>query len=301
MEFTTLDHFTLSELVECHNQAFSDYAQPMQLSEEKLKFINHIRGVRYDLSIGAVDGGQLIGFISNAVRNWRGKLTAYDCGTGIIPSYQGKSISKKMFQKCIDLVKTEGVTQYLLEVIQSNTKAFNLYQKQGFHITRAFDLVACENPFHQKTEHSEAINTPNTKSEEEVKVEEIPILKIVSKKQTFMNFWDYPPSWQCSFDTITTMPQNCRALIAYSEQDNPIGYIICNTNSGELYHLAVVSEFRRKHVGQVLLESAQISTQNHPGSFMMNIDTRNQALLNFLSKNRFNSFEKQYEMQLDLV
>ena len=54
MEFIDLSQITEIEIVETHNEAFSDYEVPMNLSLEIFEYFNRRRGVRYDLSIGAV-------------------------------------------------------------------------------------------------------------------------------------------------------------------------------------------------------------------------------------------------------
>ena len=84
IEFLLLNQFSESEILNTHNEAFSDYEVPMQLSLEVFRYFNIRRGVRYDLSIGAVKGKRLIGFILNAVDFWNGKLTADDSGTLIV-------------------------------------------------------------------------------------------------------------------------------------------------------------------------------------------------------------------------
>ncbi len=88
IEFFPLNQFSESEILNTHNEAFSNYEVPMQLSLEVFRYFNSRRGVRYDLSLGAVEGKRLIGFILNAIDFWNGKLTAYDCGTGIIPEFR---------------------------------------------------------------------------------------------------------------------------------------------------------------------------------------------------------------------
>ena len=48
------------EILETHNNAFSDYAVEMNWTLPQFQSINKQRGVRYDLSIGAFDGDKLV-------------------------------------------------------------------------------------------------------------------------------------------------------------------------------------------------------------------------------------------------
>ena len=102
MEFVDLSQFSELEILDAHNKAFSDYEVPMQLSLESFKYFNQRRGVQYDLSFGAVEGNELVGFILNAIDIWEGKRTAYDCGTGVIPEFRQKGIGNQIFSELLN-------------------------------------------------------------------------------------------------------------------------------------------------------------------------------------------------------
>ncbi|MFX1376071.1 MAG: hypothetical protein ACFFA0_09685 [Promethearchaeota archaeon] len=67
MKFIELSRFSESEILDSHNEAFSDYEVPMQISLDSFKYFNLRRGIMYDLSLGAVDDEKLVGFILNAI------------------------------------------------------------------------------------------------------------------------------------------------------------------------------------------------------------------------------------------
>ena len=146
MEFVELSQFSEAEILKTHNLAFSDYEVSMELSLEAFNYFNRRRGVRYNLSIGAVEGDNLIGFILNATGMWEGRLTCYDCGTGVIPEFRQKGIGNQIFEELLPLLRREGVKQYLLEVIQTNTAAFNLYKNRKFQIPYSLILPGLQ-PF----------------------------------------------------------------------------------------------------------------------------------------------------------
>lgn len=65
-----------------HLEAFSDYAVDSRMTKEQLGRMLVHNGVRYDLSAGAFDGDEMVGFTINGLDQWDGVLTAYDSGTG---------------------------------------------------------------------------------------------------------------------------------------------------------------------------------------------------------------------------
>ena len=103
--------------------------------------LNVQRGVNYEYSVVAVEDGNIIGLILNAIREYKGVKTGYDCGTGVIPEMRGKGIAKVMFEEVRKILLSIQCHRYVLEVIQTNEKAFNLYKNQGFKILREFDCL----------------------------------------------------------------------------------------------------------------------------------------------------------------
>lgn len=44
--------------------------------------------------MGAFDNEELVGFVLNGFRNWYGKTTVYDTGTGVLPKYRRQGHNK---------------------------------------------------------------------------------------------------------------------------------------------------------------------------------------------------------------
>ena len=137
--YDTVENTSIEELHSTFLEAFSDYQVKMELPLLKLQQMLKRTGYVAKASIGAFEENVLVGFLLNAVRQWNGKLTAYDTGTAVIPDYRNHGITSNMFLYAKELLKKMQVKQYLLEVIQSNTSAVNLYKKQGFEILREFE------------------------------------------------------------------------------------------------------------------------------------------------------------------
>lgn len=308
MEYLTLDMFSESEMTDCFNLAFSDYFQPVNLNVEKFRFMNQMRGVDYSLSYGAVEKGKLVGLILNAVRPWKGITTAYDCGTGIIPDYRSQGIGKSLFKICKLKLKKNNINQYLLEVIQANQKALNLYKKQGFRITREFDCLISKNPYNNRNiiESEDYVQNKEKLIEFPQIPENLGMIEFSEMKQTIDAFfiselkelWDINSSWQCSFDSIQEIIDSVSIYVGLSKE-TIVAYILYNKKSGEIYHLAVKNDWRKQKIAYHLLKIARYNTRHSPHNYILNVDLSYKPLIDFLKKNSFSSFETQFEMVLN--
>lgn len=240
-------------------------------------------GCALEASIRAFEENVLVGFLLNAVRQWNGKLTAYDTGTAVIPNYRNHGITSNMFLYAKELLKKMQVEQYLLEVIQTNTSAVNLYKKQGFEILREFECFAldknnCKLPAIHNVKH----------------------INIITEDlwQELMKFWDFKPSWQNSIDAINAVPDNFIYSIV-SMGDAIVGYGIIDKKTGDIPQIAVDRNFRNKGIGKSIFIDLLNNTEAD-NIKVLNVDSQSVAMKNFLMKLGFKINVKQYEMALKL-
>jgi len=290
MKFIELSRFSESEILDVHNEAFSDYEVPMEISLDSFKYLNLRRGVRYDLSLGAVDGENLVGFILNAIDNWEGKLTAYDCGTGVIPKYRQKGLGNQIFTHLLPLLKAENIEQYLLEVIQTNIAAYNLYKKRDFQITREFDCLLADVK-EVKLKFQDKEKSDLTKG---YNIRDITNLTWNKVKK----YWDYSPSWQNSELSIQRVPNSFHYLGAFLK-DKLVGYMVYEP-SGGITQIAVEQNHRNQNIGTEFIKNLIEKVPEIEKLNIINIDKRDTALLNLFSKIGFKSFTAQYEMILEI-
>src|SRR5215212_8168194 len=78
-------------------EAFSDYFIPFSLSKDQ--FRNHllINAVDLDQSVGCFVHGTMVGFSLNGLGEWSGRQTVYDAGTGVVPGFRRRGVSRRMF------------------------------------------------------------------------------------------------------------------------------------------------------------------------------------------------------------
>ena len=193
-----------TEIADCLNLAFSDYALPIQMSAEQVEAFFTSSGTDLRLSYGAFYDNRLIGFMVNACSVYNGEQAVFDVATGVVPEHRGKKVFTNLFSFADGELRKQGVEKYYLEVLQQNQKAINAYQKQGFAICRAFSVL--------KASH----RTPDSDA--------------CSMTQVDLDAFDFEKTHQCisvppSFENSTAilMRNPDSYAVVYREQGNGIG------------------------------------------------------------------------------
>lgn len=281
--YRTLENTAIGTLHKAFLKAFSDYQVKMDLPVGKFEQMLARRGYSADISMGAFDKDDMVGFILNGLRRWNDKLTVYDTGTGVIPEYRHKGITSSIFVNIAQLLKKKGVEQYLLEVIKNNTKAFELYNKQGFEVVREFSCYQ---------EHKSRLKQVQTFTVENVdKFEENDWKQCIS-------FWDIEPSWQNSVDSVNAVPDAFNYSIVYV--NNKIaGYGIIDKKTGDIPQIAVRKDCRGKGIGTSIAADLINNTGSEKIS-ILNVDNKNITVNTFIKKLGFKFILEQYEMILIL-
>ncbi|MDT9721968.1 GNAT family N-acetyltransferase [Paenibacillus sp. ClWae2A] len=179
------------------------------------------------------------------------------------------------------LLKEKNVEHYLLEVIQSNESAVQLYSKQNFKIQREFSCFQL-----QKDKF-----IPQTTCTVEC-VERIDL-------EQFKEFWDVEPSWQNSIDSIYAVPEAFIYVVA--RQDHSIiGYGIIDKKTGDVPQLAVNQNYRGVGVASSILTEMVQRTES-PRLSVLNVESHLKPMEDFLLvKSGFTYHVGQYEMLLKL-
>ncbi|HEX6158664.1 MAG TPA: GNAT family N-acetyltransferase, partial [Thermoanaerobaculia bacterium] len=113
-------------------EAFSDYVVKLAPTREQLAEMLTRRGYVADASVGIFDSGQLVAFTLNGIDG----DAAYDSGTGVVPSHRRQGLARQMLDFLIPRLRERGCTRYVLEVIEANHAAAELYRSHGFVETR---------------------------------------------------------------------------------------------------------------------------------------------------------------------
>jgi len=275
----------IQDIHRAFNRAFSDYVEPFDLTLEQLQYMLKRRGFVDCLSFGAFSEGEVVGFTLNGSGQWDGKATAYDTGTGVQKGHRKQGIASRIMEVSLPLLKAEGTSQYLLEVIKTNNKAVDLYQKFGFSVSREFDYWVCRR---------EAINIQNRTLPEGFSIRRIedPDWGGLSR------FWDFQPSWQNSVDSVVRV-QNSMTVLGVYHHETLVAYAIMEEGTGDVPQLAVYPDFRRQGLATLLLQNL-LDLLNPPGLRVINTLSSHIPMKKFLLNLGLEPGHGQYEMLLDL-
>ncbi len=285
--YETLVNTDLQTLYQVFTKAFSDYQADLGLSMESFHSMMIRRGFDPELSVGAFKepGHELVGFVLNGVRDWNGKLTAYDLGTGVIPTERRRGITREILGYVMDRFRQNNIEQYLLEVLQENKGAFELYKQQGFQITRSFSVFNLD-------KIAFSLNCPSGE------IEYITDIK-PEQWQLYKAFWDFNPSWQNSIDSVRSVKDEF--IFAQIWADNMIaGYGIVNRTTGDIPQIAVHKQHRRKGIGINII--AGLMERTMAGRLrIINVDDDCTEMVSFLKRTGFELTVRQYEMILPII
>jgi ribosomal protein S18 acetylase RimI-like enzyme len=278
---------SIPELYQTFIEAFSDYAIDMNyMSAESLLNRALKNGIDFELSVGAYDNGQMVGFTMIGVDHRNSVLCAFDISTGIIKPYRGKGMTKEMFSYAVPKLKEKGVKKFVLEVLQENQRAIKAYQKTGFIIVREFDCFE--------------LNFDKARfSMNDVELIEIrPIAK--EELELCKDFLDWQPSWETSFASIQRIPDKV-FLFGARYKGELVGLLVYYPALNWIMCIAVKKSYRRKGIAAMLVKHLSDHLRDKVSSVkLINVQHSDEGTINFLKKVGFEIYVKQYEMELDL-
>lgn len=282
--YKTLENIELEVIYNTFIEAFSDYQVKFDISFDNFQIMMKRRGLNLEVSMGAFKDNKMVGFILNGVREWNGKLTIYDLGTGVVLEHRKKGVTGAMFKKLLEVCRDKKIEQYLLEVLQENSGAVNLYKGNGFQITREFDCYFL-NKFNRSFNKNITLERLDSFSEE--------IWGELKK------YWNYNPSWQNSIDSIKANFNNFIYIVAKSE-DKIVGYGIIEKTTGDIPQIAVSPQYRGQGIGKAII-SKLINSLDIEKFKILNVDSRDLEMERFLLKIGGEKYTKQYEMINDIL
>ena len=276
--FLSEDYF--AKLYDAFIEAFSDYVVPFALTETQFRNHINLNAVDLERTVGYVEGDRLAGFSLNGFGEWDGRSTVYDAGTGVVPARRRQGVSKAMFDLMLPIFVEQGIEQFLLEVVTTNTGAISLYEKLGFRPVRELALLQCDGE----------INSP-IQAPQDVEIREIED----PDWHHLTTFWDGKPSWQNSVNAIDRSRKLKRILGAYSN-DKCVGYIIFSSKFGRVAQLAVNKDHRNRGIGTALVGAMQAVTADGFSMQVINIDRSLTTAVDFLCNRGFYERLSQHEM-----
>ncbi len=291
IRFAILNNQPISRLTEVFNASFANYFVPLSLTEEQLAAKFAADNARPDLSIGAFDQDELVGFIFHGIDTIEGRQYAYNGGTGVLPAYRGRQLAKRMYEAVLPLLKDAGVRHSVLEVVTQNERAIRVYESVGFTIDRKVDC-------YRGTVKALPLHSAYT-----VRTTSDPI-------PAFAAEWgDVQPTWQNNNGSVTRQGDAVVTLVAHKDDNIPKGFLQFNKNNGKLLQIAVAPEARQRGVATDLISVATAMRCGnvtagiedlHSDLVALNVDESATHLHQLLLKMGLQPFLSQYEMSFEL-
>lgn len=277
----SLEHTSLDTIYTVWEAAFAGYVSSW--NRQELEQLLQRRGYHPQLSFGAFEADRLLSFTLNGVGRFNDLPTAYDTGTGTLPDYRGQGLASKIFRHSVPHLIQAGVRQYLLEVLVDNQPAVQLYQQQGFAITRNFHCFRQEM---QQLQLADRSLLPG------YDLRSLSITPDLLASGTA--FWDYQPSWQNSIEAILRKPNDFVAIGTY-HQDTLCGYGVLEPATGDITQLAVHPAHRRQGLGTGILYALLL--HNKCGTTKaINVALQSVESTAFLRQQGYEPFAQQHEM-----
>ncbi|WP_240310400.1 GNAT family N-acetyltransferase [Listeria goaensis] len=268
MHYQNLNGVSVETIYATFLDAFSDYALPMKPSLDAFQKMLVGKGFHADISVGAFCGTDLVGFILNAER----ENNFYNLGTGVKVAFRAQKIASKMLDASIRTLKERGAAAYVLEVLQENRKAFALYEQKGFQVARHFLCFRLDTPQVQP-QLSTHVTT-----------------EAVDQVANFETTLEFPPSWQNNQHAILALRGDFQCF-AYRKGEEVLGYAVINPTSQSLVQMGA----QTKKAGAALLAHI-LALFAFETLSTINVDARNESLIQLLTEIGFVRTFEQYEM-----
>lgn len=283
MSIRTLESIPDTVVHDAFVRAFSDYEVRIDLSLERFREMARTRDFDYARSLGWFEGGALAGFIVLGVRDEGGVKRAYDGGTGTVSEFRRRGIGAALLSELVERLRREGFGAFVLEVLERNAGAIDLYRKAGFRTARrllCFERAAGE------------IGADSGRRS--LRAEEIPAADFFALDHR--SFLSSPPSWQNELRSIRNNGNHRFAVL----RDGPelLGYGAVHADRGDIPQIALAPEAR--NAGAVAVLAAALGGLTRAGRLQHLNVPEDDWLGPALGDAGFENSVNQYEMVLDL-
>lgn len=278
MEIKTLEHIELSVLLATLNRAYEDYSLPIHMTGEQLRRKMIAENIDLSYSLGAFEDGRLVGFVLHGHDEFDGRRALYNAATGIIPGFRGRGITGQIYDRLKGRLKEENFDRCLLEVISNNLPAIKAYEKVGYKRTRELECFQGNAPIMDPSRYKN-----------------IRVKPLREKYYQYLpDFWNYQPTWQHNMGTIRRSAGIITGIGLFNERRWMVAYGLIDVQTGRVKQFGVHPNNRRNGFGLLLFH--HLGQLGNPELTILNVDTSDEATIEFLRTLGFSTFAYQYEM-----
>lgn len=280
MKIKTLENVSISELTSVYNRGFSDYVIKFNAEESYLTERWAGARVQLDYSVGGWLNGQLSGLLMSGIDIFKGKKTAFNAATCVVPDARGNAFTRKAYDYLIPKFKAIGVESMQLEVIQSNEWAVRVYEKIGFNIVRKLLCFKGEPGFKEVIAH------------QDIEIER-------SNQFDFENqdyFINFQPSWE-HLSTAINLKWDAHECFTLSKNEELLAYVILAKKDGRIKQFYTHPDEKGKGYEEVLISKV---CQYYPSLLVVNVDGNDTDLMNFYQRIGLRRNFNQFEMEMEI-
>jgi ribosomal protein S18 acetylase RimI-like enzyme len=128
VQLISASQFTIEQLTAAYNQTRVDYLVPMPMNAARLAEYIYVYDVDLSGSVVAVDHETILGLAMLGMRPGRGWVTRM----GVLPVSRRRGVGRMLLDHLLETCERRGVPHMVLEVIQNNEPAYNLFLSSGF-------------------------------------------------------------------------------------------------------------------------------------------------------------------------
>jgi ribosomal protein S18 acetylase RimI-like enzyme len=281
-QIRTLTGMPVEQIHEAFLDAFSEYEVKLDMSLEKLVEMMKTRDLNPDYSVGCFDDDLLVGFILTGYREINGLKVCYDGGTGVIKAYQRKGIGEMLLKEILQFLKEKGISRFVLEVLENNTPAIKLYEKQGFAKTRKLECFeTVKHELRPVPDRGFGITVTNP-------------ARLIQNETLYQL---YPPTWQNEIQSVLNVSENY-TCISLSCTSKILGYGFIHKTKGDIPQIGVLKEWKNRGLEAHLVAELAYHTRSEK-LIILNVEAGN-YLGETLCKLGFHNTVNQWEMVLEM-
>jgi ribosomal protein S18 acetylase RimI-like enzyme len=225
VELRSLEREHLARVVECQQDAFSDYPVPAVLDEVGLSVYLRETGVALERSWGAYSDAEMVAFCLGAVRGSEGSIR----GEGTAIAHRRRGIGGQVLERTLESLREAGARSVGLEVLEQNLPAIALYERHGFERRRKLLGWSLRRKSLRRPDQATAIAP--------------------AEAVRRLGAWGWPEApWQLQLETLKQLP-------AYALGDDTVAVAKLRGRKMWLYALAVDPTSRRRGRASALIRS----------------------------------------------
>ena len=292
VKITDMTSCTFEQALTVWNKGFEGYFSNMTMTMDKFIARFSHEGLSPELSVVAWDDDTPIGFIVSGIRNVRGKVIAWNGGTGVVPAYRGRGVGRRMMELCLDMYRRHGVDIAYLEAVVENASAITLYERVGY---RVIDRVAMVH----------RMGTLNDDAFLSTDASRYTTVTGLPQEVANLEFYQAFSPWQAQWPSVT----GGKSVILYDAADSPMAYALYKhwlNDSGEIVSMVLYQCEARPDVPdkegiiQKLVREVYSPVAVDCRRLTVNVRTSNETLMNLLRTEGFTTHFEQLFMGHDL-